>query len=85
MSLRTGIVLFVVGAILAFALQIQVAWVDLRLVGYILMGAGIVGIIVGVVLLTRRRRTVDTTRSAVDPASGEHVTRRTTDSDDPLI
>lgn len=86
MSLGTGIVLFVIGAILAFALNIQVSWVDLHLVGYILMVAGVVGIILGVVLLMRRRQTVDTTRSAVNPASGERVVQRSTsESGDPLI
>ena len=85
MSLGTGIVLFVIGAVLAFALNIQVSWIDLHLVGYILMAAGIVGIIIGIVLLTRRRQTVDTTRSAVNPASGERVVQRTTDSGEPLV
>ena len=82
MSLGTGIVLFVIGAILAFALNVQVSWIDLHLVGYILMIAGAVGIILGIVLMTRRRRTVATTRTAVDPVNGERVTRRVGDSDD---
>lgn len=82
MSLGTGIVLFVIGAILAFALNVQVSWIDLHLVGYILMIAGAVGIILGIILLTRRRRTVATTRTAVDPVNGERVTRRVGDSDD---
>jgi SNF family Na+-dependent transporter len=82
MSLGTGIVLFVIGAILAFALNVQVDWVDLHLVGYILMIAGAVGIIIGIVLLTRRRSSVATTRTAVDPATGERVTRRSRESDD---
>ena len=85
MSLGTGIVLFVIGAILAFALNVQVSWVDLHLVGYILMIAGAVGIILGIVLLTRRRQSVATSRTVVDPATGERVSRRTTDSDDPLV
>jgi uncharacterized membrane protein SirB2 len=85
MSLGTGIVLFVVGAILAFAVNIQVAWLNLQLVGYILMIAGVVGIILGIVLITRRRRTTSTTRAAVDPGTGERVTRNTVDRDDPLI
>ena len=85
MSLGTGIVLFVVGAILAFALNIHIAWLDLHLVGYILMAAGVVGIILGVVLLTRKRQSIATTRSAVDPASGERVVSRTAESDDPLV
>ncbi|WP_295124594.1 DUF6458 family protein [uncultured Leifsonia sp.] len=82
MSLGTGIVLFVIGAILAFALNVQVSWIDLHLVGYILMIAGAVGIILGIVLMTRRRRTVATTRTAVDPVNGERVTRRVGESDD---
>jgi uncharacterized membrane protein SirB2 len=80
MSLGTGIVLVVIGAILAFALNVQVDWIDLHLVGYILMIAGAVGIILGIVLLSRRRRSVATTRTAVDPATGERVTRRTGES-----
>lgn len=82
MSLGTGIVLLVIGAILAFALNVQVDWIDLHLVGYILMIAGAVGIILGIVLLSRRRRSVATTRTAVDPATGERVTRRTGESDE---
>ena len=85
MSLGTGIVLFVIGAILAFALNVQLSWVDLHLVGYILMIAGAVGIIIGIILLTRRRQSVATSRTVVDPVNGERVSRRTTDSDDPLI
>ncbi|ERK69575.1 MULTISPECIES: DUF6458 family protein [Leifsonia] len=81
MSLGTGIVLLVIGAILAFALNVQVDWIDLHLVGYILMIAGAVGIILGIVLLSRRRRSVATTRTAVDPTTGERVTRRTGESD----
>ncbi len=84
MSIGTGIALFVVGAILAFALNLQVGFIDLHLVGYILMAAGLIVFIVGIVLLTRRRQAISTTRTAVDPASGEQVTRRSTESD-PLV
>ena len=84
MSLGTGIVLVVIGAILAFALNVQVDWIDLHLVGYILMIAGLIGIILGIVLMSRRRRSVATTRTAVDPATGERVTRRTGESYDVL-
>ncbi|WP_426625510.1 DUF6458 family protein [Leifsonia sp. McL0607] len=82
MSLGTGIVLFVIGAILAFALNVQVSWIDLHLVGYILMIAGAVGIVLGIILLARRRRTVATTHTAVDPVNGDRVTRRVDDNDD---
>lgn len=75
MSIGLGIFLFVVGAILVFALNVSVDVINLDLVGYILMGAGAVITILGLVLMTRKRSSVVTTRSAVDPASGEQVTR----------
>jgi hypothetical protein len=83
MGIGTGIALIVVGAIASFALNIQVSWLDLDLLGYILMGAGVVVFVVGIVLSTRRRSATLTTRSGVDPVSGEQVTTRT-ESEDPL-
>ena len=76
MSIGLGIFLFVVGAILVWALNIQVDWVDLDLVGYILMGAGALIFVLGLVLLTRRRSSISTTRSAVDPVNGERVVQQ---------
>ncbi|MCU1569348.1 MAG: hypothetical protein JWR33_89 [Naasia sp.] len=84
MSLGTGIVLFVIGAILVFATDFQLDFIDLDVVGYILMIAGVVGVVLGLVLLLRRRQSVSTTRSAVDPVGGERVTERVTDRD-PLV
>lgn len=75
MSLGFGILLFVIGAILAFALNLTVDWIDLQLVGYILMGAGVVIVIIGIVLLARRRRSVATSQTSIDPATGDRVTR----------
>lgn len=75
MSLGLGIVLFVIGAILAFALNLTVDWINLQLVGYILMVAGAIVIILGIVLLARRRRSVSTSHTDVDPATGSRVTR----------
>lgn len=82
MSIGAGIVLFVIGAILAFALNVQVDWVNLDLVGYILMIAGVVIVLIGIVLLMRRRRSDVVTRTAVDPVAGEQVTRRTSSHPD---
>jgi vacuolar-type H+-ATPase subunit I/STV1 len=82
MSLGLGIFLVVVGAILRFALNVSVTWIDLHLVGNILMGAGAVIIILGIVLITRKRSSVTTTLSAVDPASGEQVTQQKSSIDD---
>lgn len=75
MSLGLGIVLFAIGAVLAFALNVAVDWINLQMVGYILMAAGVVVIILGIVLLARRRSSVSTSRTMVDPATGERITR----------
>ena len=85
MSIGGGIALFVIGAILAFAVNVEVTWVNLDLIGYILMGAGAVVFVIGIVLLARRRQTDTVTRSAVDPAAGERVTRSTTRSTDDTV
>lgn len=82
MSIGTGIVLFVIGAILAFAVNVEVEWVDLDLIGYILMGAGALIFIIGLVLLARRRQTNSVTRTDVDPTAGGQTTRRSTSSTD---
>jgi hypothetical protein len=75
MSLGAGIFLLAVGAILAFAVHIDVPGIDLAIVGWILMVAGIIGIILGIALLARRRQSVSTTRTAVDPVTGDSVRR----------
>ncbi|HCJ48349.1 MAG TPA: hypothetical protein DHW40_03310 [Microbacterium sp.] len=77
MSIGTGIVLFVIGAILAFAINVDVDFVNLDLIGYILMGAGVVVFLIGIVLLMKRRSTESTVRT-VDPVAGERVTRSET-------
>lgn len=55
MTIGTGIVLFVIGAILVFALDLQVEGVNVDMIGYILMGAGAVAFLVGIILLLTRR------------------------------
>jgi membrane-bound ClpP family serine protease len=84
MSIGTGVALFVIGAILTFALNFETGWVNLDLIGYILMIAGVVTFVVGIVLMMRRRSAVSTSRTAVDPVSGERVTQRSTDAD-PMV
>jgi len=64
MGIGSGIALFVIGAILAFALNVSLDWIDLNMVGYLLMGAGVLIFLISLVLYGRRRsRTVD----PVDP------------------
>jgi len=88
MSIGTGIALFVVGAILTFAINFDTgSAINLDLIGYILMGAGLVVFIIGLVFLLRKRQTTTTVRTAVDPASGENVQSRSTASsnDNPIV
>jgi membrane-bound ClpP family serine protease len=82
MSIGGGIALFVIGAILAFAVNVEVSWIDLDLIGYILMGAGFLVFLIGIILMVRRRQSETVTRTAVDPAAGERVTRTTRSTDD---
>ena len=77
MSIGTGIVLFVIGAILTFAINVEVDWANLDLIGYILMGAGVVVFLIGIILMARRRRTDVITRTEAGP-DGTQQTRRST-------
>ena len=85
MSIGTGAVLFVIGAILAFAVHVSVGFINLSTVGIILMVAGVVVFVVGLALALRGRRSVTTSRTGVDAVSGERVTRQSADSEGPLV
>lgn len=86
MGIGSGIALVVIGAILAFAVNIDTGgFVDLHLIGYILMAAGVVVFLISLVLMMRRRQTQSVARTAVDPATGERVTRRTVSDNDPIV
>jgi hypothetical protein len=78
MSLGGGIFLIVVGAILAFAVTVSPDWIDLQVVGYILMAAGVVVLAIGIPLMVRKRRSKVTRYTTIDPATGQRVetTRR---------
>ncbi|GAA3081798.1 hypothetical protein JOF29_004669 [Kribbella aluminosa] len=68
MSIGVGIFLMVVGAILSFAVRDTWSAVNLQVVGYILMLAGLAGILLSFYITNRRRR-VET--NAIDPAVEE--------------
>ncbi|GLI28561.1 hypothetical protein ARHIZOSPH14_28030 [Agromyces rhizosphaerae] len=74
MSIGLGIVLFAIGAILAFALNVAVDWINLGMVGIILMVAGAVVVIIGIIMLARRRTASSTSSTTVDE-NGNKVTR----------
>ena len=56
MGIGTSIFLLAVGAILAFAVTDAISGVDLTVVGYILMAAGALGLVMSMALLSRRPR-----------------------------
>jgi hypothetical protein len=68
MSIGVGIFLMVVGAVLAFAVRDTWDVVNLQVVGYILLLAGLAGILLSFYITNRRRR-VET--DAIDPAVEE--------------
>ena len=58
MGIGGSIFLLALGAILAFAVHAQVSGIDINVVGYVLMLAGLVGLIVTIWFWNSRRRTV---------------------------
>ena len=65
MGIGASILLIAIGAILTFALNVQVGFLDLDVVGWVLMLAGVVGLILTTVIWAPRRRRVVTTRDDV--------------------
>ena len=80
MYIGLGIVLIVIGAILAFALNVDLPGIDDNTLGYILIIAGVVAILLSFALARRRPVGYTTTReSQVDPVSGSRVDRTDVD------
>lgn len=76
MGIGSSLFLIALGAILAFAVGNQVEFINLVMVGWILMGLGVVGLIVSMVMFApRRTRRVSESRSVVDPNTGETIVR----------
>ena len=79
MRLGTGIVLLALGAILTFALDVDVSGIDLQVVGWILMLVGALGIVLELAVWgPRQRRVTRTTDGYAEPA-GAPVRRSTTE------
>ncbi len=64
MMIGLSIFLGVVGAILRYAVADQVDDVDLRMIGLILMVAGAIGLVAGLIQTAGRRRVVTEVRGA---------------------
>jgi hypothetical protein len=63
MTIGGSIGLIVLGAILAFAVELELAGINLNMVGFIMMIGGVIGLIVG---LSMRQRAARTTRVVND-------------------
>ena len=75
MGIGGSIFLLAVGAILAFAVDADISGIDINVIGWILMAAGLVGLITTLWFWNSRRRTV-VTRSAEQPIAGPGVAVR---------
>jgi len=78
-GIGASIFLIAVGAILAFAVNdTEIAGLDIAVIGYILIGAGILGLILTMLVFGPRRRTSVEQRRVYDerPADGTVVEER---------
>ena len=57
MGIGASIFLIAVGAILAFAVDAEISGLDIAVIGYILMGAGVLGLLLTMLVFAPRRRT----------------------------
>jgi hypothetical protein len=78
MTIGSGISLIVIGAILAFAINIDVAWIDLDLVGGLLIGAGAIAFVIGLISMFRKRQSVTTVRTTPGHSSEVTESQRST-------
>jgi hypothetical protein len=72
MGIGASVFLLAVGAILAFAVDYTVSGVDINVVGWILMAAGVVGLFTTTLIFGRRDRVVETTSV---PVTEERIIR----------
>ncbi|GAA5177034.1 hypothetical protein GCM10023322_00670 [Rugosimonospora acidiphila] len=87
MGIGGSIFLLAVGAILAFAVKASLGFVSIQVVGWVLMGAGLVCLILTLWYWNSRRRTVVTSREVPLPEQRQRVVeeRRRTEVQDPDI
>ncbi|MEO2107522.1 MAG: DUF6458 family protein [Actinomycetota bacterium] len=81
MAIGSAIVLFVIGAILAFGVEVDVAGLDLVVIGQILMAAGVVGGLIGLAMYAsnrpgRRRETTQEVHRTADGGQVVHTEHR---------
>ena len=70
MGIGGSIFLLAVGAILAFAVNADISGLDINVIGWILMAAGLIGLVITLWFWNSRRRTVVTQQSTAPVAGG---------------
>jgi hypothetical protein len=84
MGIGGSIFLLALGAILAFAVNADISGIDINIVGWVLMVAGLVGLIITVWYWNSRRRTVVSQARPVARGDGGYVSEyRETRREDP--
>ena len=78
MGIGASVFLIAVGAILTFALHVHVGGVDVQTIGWILMAAGALGLIVTLLVWSGRRR-----RTVVEDPTGYRRVEEYTDTAPP--
>jgi hypothetical protein len=73
MGIGGSIFLLALGAILAFAVNADISGIDINVVGYVLMLAGLIGLIVTLWYWNSRRRTVVQEQRPVIRSEGQVV------------
>lgn len=72
MGIGASIFLIAIGLILAFAVEFEVAGIDIQVIGLILAAAGVVGIILTLAVFAPRRRAA-TRETVVERPAAERV------------
>jgi hypothetical protein len=90
MGIGASVFMLAIGAIIAFAFNIRVGWLDLHIVGWVLMAAGALGLILTLTVFNKSRRSVTRTATTADPYTAPPARdrvveeRATYDADRPL-
>ncbi len=76
MGIGASVLLIAVGAILTFALNASVGWLNLHVVGWIFMAAGVIGLLFTTMIWGPRRRATTVVRDETAPPVGPTEVRR---------
>ncbi|MGI8415280.1 MAG: DUF6458 family protein [Nakamurella sp.] len=76
MGIAIGVVLLVVGAIVAFAVNADIAGIDIHIIGWILMAGGLLSLIISFAIQLPRSRRTRSTAVTTDDAGRHYVTER---------